>query len=89
MARTAKSSFKPAKEPGRLKQMYQVFQMTRRYDATAVWWMALGFALPVLVGIVLAIVLSLDSVFGIVLWITARFLNAAAEFEEMRVLPSL
>ena len=80
MARTANSSPKPAKEPGRLKQMYQVFQMTRRYDTTAVWWMALGFALPVLVGVVLAIVLSLDSVFGIVLWIISGVLGGLLAF---------
>ena len=33
MARTPR----PAKEPGRLKQMWQVFQMTRRYDGNIVW----------------------------------------------------
>ena len=31
------SSTKPEKEPGRLKQMWQVFQMTRRYDSSIVW----------------------------------------------------
>lgn len=69
MARTKTSTSKSAKEPGRLRQMYRVFQMTKRYDPTAVWWMALGFALPVLAGVVVAIVTSQGNVFGIVLWI--------------------
>lgn len=80
MARTKDSSSKPAKEPGRLKQMYQVFQMTRRYDSTAVWWMALGFAIPLLVGVLLSILLASDSVFGIVLWIVAGVLGGVLGF---------
>src|SRR5690606_5303523 len=64
-----KSSSESTKEPGRLKQMYQVFQMTRRYDPTSVWWMALGFAGPLLLGLLLALLLARDSVFGLVLWI--------------------
>ncbi len=54
--------------------------MTRKYDPTAVWWMALGFAVPVLVGIVLAIILSLDSVFGLVLWIISGVLGGLLVF---------
>lgn len=80
MARTKTKSPKSAKEPGRLKQMFQVFQMTRKYDPTAVWWMALGFAVPVLAGIVLAIILSLDSVFGLVLWIISGVLGGLLVF---------
>lgn len=80
MARTTSSSPKPQKEPGRLKQMYRVFQMTRRYDSTAVWWMALGFALPVLAGIAIGILTSLDSVFGLVLWIIAGVLTGLLAF---------
>lgn len=33
---------KKNKEPGRLKQIGQVFQMTRRNDPMVVWWMALA-----------------------------------------------
>lgn len=80
MARTKNSSSKPAKEAGRLKQMYQVFQMTRRYDPTAVWWMALGFAIPVLVGVLLAFLISDGSVFGLVLWIVAGVLGGLLVF---------
>ncbi|MBB5631811.1 hypothetical protein BKA04_000034 [Cryobacterium mesophilum] len=83
MARTSTAkpkALKVAKEPGRLKQMYQVFQMTRRYDSTAIWWMALGFALPVLVGILLGIILSGDNVPGIILWVVAGVLGGLLAF---------
>ena len=44
----------PAKEPGRLKQMWQVFKMTRRYDGTVVLYLLLAFLAPIGAGIVLA-----------------------------------
>lgn len=67
MARKDKST----KEPGRLKQMWQVFQMTRRYDNRAVLYIVLGIALPIVVGVLLAIFLSGGNVFTMVLWIIA------------------
>lgn len=80
MARTKNTTPKPAKEPGRLKQMYQVFQMTRRYDSTAIWWMALGFAVPLLVGLAMGLLFSGDSIFGMVLWIVAGVLGGLLGF---------
>lgn len=80
MARTSTSAPKPPKEPGRLKQMYQVFQMTRRYDSLAVWYMLLAFLLPILASIVLAILLSGDSVVGIVLYVIAGVLGGVLAF---------
>ncbi|MCU1582971.1 MAG: hypothetical protein JWO01_2359, partial [Microbacteriaceae bacterium] len=74
MARTPKSSATPPKEPGRLKQMYQVFQMTRRNDSTAIWWLALSFVAPIILGLVVGYLLSADSVFGFVLWIVSGVL---------------
>lgn len=74
MARKTDSTPKKPKEPGRIKQMWQVFNMTRRYDSNAVWLMALGFALPVLVGVALALVFSRENVFGLVMWILAGVL---------------
>lgn len=70
MART-RSATKAKKEPGRLKQMWQVFQMTRRYDSKAVWYLALGFAVPLAVGLAVGLVFNSGSVFGLVLWIIA------------------
>ncbi len=56
MARSS-STDKKAKEPGRLKQMFQVFQMTRKADPSSVWWFALAFVGPVVLGVLLALVL--------------------------------
>ncbi|MET1044790.1 MAG: DUF4191 domain-containing protein [Microbacteriaceae bacterium] len=56
------------KEPGRIKQMWQVFQMTRRYDSLAIWFMLAAFIIPVLIGVALAIWLSGDNVVGIILY---------------------
>jgi hypothetical protein len=73
MART-KDASKAQKEPGRIKQMWQVFQMTRRYDSTAQWLMLLGFLAPVLVGLGLALWLSEGNGFTIALWVVAGVL---------------
>ncbi|MWB97088.1 DUF4191 domain-containing protein [Agromyces seonyuensis] len=55
----ARSSSAPAqKEPGRLKQMWQVFQMTRRYDSLAVWYIVGVFVAPIALAVVLALVLG-------------------------------
>ncbi|WP_395243208.1 DUF4191 domain-containing protein [Agromyces sp. MMS24-K17] len=70
MARS-KDSASSSKEPGRLKQMWQVFQMTRRYDSTAPWLMLLGFLAPIALGLGLALWLSEGNGFTIALWIIA------------------
>lgn len=69
MARSTEPSTKAVKEPGRLKQMWQVFQMTRRYDSRAVWIILLAFFLPVLLGILLGVLLGDGNGFVIALWI--------------------
>ena len=63
MARSAR----PAKEPGRVKQLIDVFHMTRKVDSALVWWMLLAFLVPLAVGIVLAVLAN--SVFGAILWV--------------------
>src|SRR3712207_6638260 len=71
MARTsapAKDSSRP-KEPGRLKQMWQVFQMTRRNDKSVVWLILAAFLVPIALGILAAIFLSGGNVVGYVLYI--------------------
>lgn len=80
MARTSTTPPKPAKEPGRLRQMVQVFQMTVRYDKTAIWWMILAFLVPIAVGLTLAFLLSLDNVLGFVLYIVAGVLGGLLVF---------
>ena len=71
---------KPPKEPGRLKQMYQVFQMTRRYDSHAIWFMLLAFLIPVAASLVLAFLLSAGNIIGIVLYIIAGVLGGVLAF---------
>jgi hypothetical protein len=70
MART-KDRSSSSKEPGRLKQMWQVFQMTRRYDSTAPWLMLLAFLAPVAVALGLALWLSAGNGLTIALWVVA------------------
>lgn len=62
------------KEPGRLKQLWQVFQLTRRHDKAAQWLMLGGFILPVLIGVAVALLFSAGNVFALVMWIIAGVL---------------
>jgi hypothetical protein len=48
----------PNKEPGRIKQMWQVLTMTRRYDRMVVWYLAASVLGPIVLSIVLAQLLS-------------------------------
>lgn len=80
MARSDSTAPKPQKEPGRLKQMYQVFQMTRRYDNLAIWYLLLAFLAPTAAGVVLGLVLSGDNVIGLVLYIIAGLLGGVLVF---------
>ena len=72
MART--SAPKPPKEPGRMKQMWQVFQMTRRMDPLAVWIMLLAFLLPILGSVLLAVFATPGDVLASILWVTTGVL---------------
>lgn len=60
---------KKNKEPGRIKQMWQVFKMTRRSDPSVAWWMALAFIAPIAVSIVLSVVLFPGNILSLVLTI--------------------
>jgi hypothetical protein len=73
MAQTKDKGSAP-KEPGRLKQMWQVFQMTRRYDPSSQWLMLLGFLAPVVVGLALALWLGDGNGLTIALWVVAGVL---------------
>lgn len=75
-----KKSPKGEKEPGRIKQMYQVYKMTKRYDPPAVWWMALAFFGPLLVGLALAFLVFGGSVFTMILWGLAGLLTGLLAF---------
>ncbi|HWH97359.1 MAG TPA: DUF4191 domain-containing protein [Pseudolysinimonas sp.] len=62
----ARPTTAPAKEPGRLKQMWQVFQMTRRFDGAIVLYLLLALLAPIGAGIVLAVIFGAGNP---VLWI--------------------
>ncbi|MEO8528438.1 MAG: DUF4191 domain-containing protein [Pseudolysinimonas sp.] len=61
----------PEKEPGRIRQMWQVFQMTRRYDGSIVLYLLLAFLAPLGAGIVLAVVLGGGNAVPMILYIVA------------------
>ena len=80
MARPSASPSAPKKEPGRLRQMVDVFKMTRRMDPSSLWYMILAFILPVLAGVALAVFLSPDNIIGLILYIVAGVLGGVLLF---------
>lgn len=62
------------KEPGRFKQLWQVFKMTVRLDKRSRWYLLAAFLLPTVIGIVVGIVLSAGNAFSIVLWVISGVL---------------
>jgi hypothetical protein len=48
---------KKVKEPNRIKQMWDVFQMTRKHDNRAIWFLLLGFIPPIIAGLLLGFLL--------------------------------
>lgn len=64
----------PEKEPGRIKQMWQVFQMTRRSDPGITWYLILSFLVPVAISIVASVVFFADSIIAIILTIVTGVL---------------
>ena len=80
MAREKTPAAKSAKKPGRLKQMYQVFQMTRRNDANSIWWMALAFFVPLAVALVVGFILSGTNPLSFALWVVTGVLGGMLAF---------
>lgn len=59
---------KKNKGPGRIAQMWQVFQMTRRYDKSVTWVLLLSFVGPTVVGVAIGLVIDASNWITIVLW---------------------
>ncbi len=74
MARATEPTKAP-KEPNRLKQMWDVFQMTRKRDKRAIWYMLAGLILPIVAGLLLAFLLPGNNVLSVVLYIIAGVLG--------------
>lgn len=59
---------KVQREPGRIKQMIQVYKTTKMHDKSLPWVMLLGFIAPIVVAILLAALLPGGSVAAWILW---------------------
>ena len=70
----ASTSRPTVKEPGRFKQLWDVFKMTRRLDKRALPYLIAAFVLPLVLGIVVGILLSPGNGFGIALWVISGLL---------------
>jgi len=73
-AKAAKTPTAPEKEPGRLKQLWLVFTMTRRHEPTIVWWLLLALIVPIAVAIVLNVLVFNDNLIGSILTVIAGVL---------------
>jgi len=65
-----------SKEPGRIKQLWQIFNLTRKTDKLLVPLLLLTLILPIVGGIVAAILISGGSVLTLILYITTGILLA-------------
>jgi hypothetical protein len=65
---------KAEKEPGRIKQLWQVFNLTRKTDKALVPFLFLTFFAPLGVGIAVALLFNNGSVLTLVLYITTGLL---------------
>jgi hypothetical protein len=63
------------KEPGRMTQLWRVFQMTRKADKALVPILIVAFVVPVVLGIVLPLTVIPSGIFGLVLWIITGVLG--------------
>lgn len=65
----AKKNETPAKEPGKIKQLWQIFNLTRKTDTALVPLLIVTLVAPLVAGIVLAIFISAGSILTLVLYI--------------------
>ena len=63
------------KEPGRIKQMWQGFQMTRRYDKAITWYLIASLVAPIGLSVALSLLFSRDNVIGFILYVVAGVLG--------------
>ncbi len=60
--------------------MFQVFQMTTRYDKSALWLLIVAFVVPIVAGVGLGLVFSGDNIIGLILYIVAGVLGGLLLF---------
>ena len=73
-AKAARKAEREGREPGRIRQLWLVFQMTRRYDPTVVWWLLLVFIAPIALAVIISVVVLRDNVIGIILSVVTGLL---------------
>jgi hypothetical protein len=59
-----------AKEPGRIKQLWQIFNLTKESDKLLVPILLLTFIVPIVAGVGAAILISGGSILTLILYIT-------------------
>ena len=69
-----KDQSKTPKKQGQVRQLLSMYKMTMSADKTAIWWALLPFAVSVLVGTVLGLLLSPSNALGLVTWIVTGVL---------------
>lgn len=79
MARPTAATARTEKEPGRLKQMWQVFRMTIRHDSLALTLLIAVFVAPVLVGILIGVIWGGGPI-GLILYILTGVLAGVLLF---------
>lgn len=79
MAKSSPSPAKPPKQPGWLRQSYQVLRMTVQRDPSSLWLLIASFVLPVIAGVVLGLVLP-GGWLGLVLLIVTGVLGGVLLF---------
>ena len=72
----AKTNSQAAKEPGRIKQLWQIFHLTRKTDKALVPLLVLTLVGPIVAGVVAAILISGGSVLTLILYIVTGILLA-------------
>jgi len=60
---------KQNKEPGRVAQLFKIYQMTIKSDKTALWWSLLAVAVGVIVGATMGATVGHGTATGLVVWI--------------------
>ncbi len=63
------------KEPGRMTQLWRVFQMTRKADKWIVPVLILVFVIPVALGIILPLTVITGGILTLVLWILSGIMT--------------
>ena len=72
----AKNDQAVTKEPGRIKQLWQIFNLTRETDKALIPLLLLTLIAPIGAGVALALVLASGSILTLILYITTGVLLA-------------